>query len=98
DPDGVGSVHTAVTAASDDADIRPGFRDHSYGFRPGRSTADALRAAQEFTREGKDWVVDFDITQFFDHVNPHHPRQTGVAIDREIPPARSLGGRGGNGE
>jgi group II intron reverse transcriptase/maturase len=47
----------------------PLFSDHSYGFRPGRSAADAVRAAQEFARQGKGWVVDFDITQFFDHVN-----------------------------
>ena len=49
--------------------FEPMFSDHSYGFRPGRSAADAVRAAQEFTREGKDWVVDMDITKFFDHVN-----------------------------
>jgi RNA-directed DNA polymerase len=47
----------------------PTFSDHSFGFRPGRSVADAMRAAQEFTREGKDWVVDLDITKFFDHVS-----------------------------
>ena len=29
----------------------------------------AVRAAQRYAREGKDWVVDFDITKFFDHVN-----------------------------
>jgi RNA-directed DNA polymerase len=47
----------------------PMFSNHSYGFRPGRGVADAMRAAQEFTRQGKDWVVDMDITKFFDHVN-----------------------------
>jgi RNA-directed DNA polymerase len=26
-------------------------------------------AAQQYAREGKDWVVDMDITKFFDHVN-----------------------------
>jgi len=49
--------------------FEPLFSDHSYGFRPGRSTADAIQAAKGFAREGKDWVVDFDITKFFDHVN-----------------------------
>jgi len=49
--------------------FEPLFSDHSYGFRPGRSAADAVRAAQQFARQGKDWVVDFDITKFFDHVN-----------------------------
>ncbi len=46
----------------------PRFSEHSYGFRPGRSAADAVRAAQEYARAGKDWVVDLDITKFFDHV------------------------------
>jgi group II intron reverse transcriptase/maturase len=47
----------------------PMFSEHSYGFRPGRSAQDAVRAAQRYAQEGKDWVVDFDITKFFDHVN-----------------------------
>jgi group II intron reverse transcriptase/maturase len=46
----------------------PRFSEHSYGFRPGRKAADAVRAAQGYAREGKDWVVDLDITKFFDHV------------------------------
>ena len=47
----------------------PTFSEHSYGFRPGRSAQDAMRAAQKYAQEGKDWVVDLDITKFFDHVN-----------------------------
>ena len=47
----------------------PQFSEHSYGFRPGRSAQDAVRAAQKYAQEGKDWVVDMDITKFFDHVN-----------------------------
>ena len=47
----------------------PRFSEHSYGFRPGRSAHDAVRAAQGYARAGKDWVVDLDITKFFDHVN-----------------------------
>src|SRR5271167_3722329 len=47
----------------------PLFSQHSYGFRPGRSAQDAVRAAQGYARTGKDWVVDMDITKFFDHVN-----------------------------
>jgi RNA-directed DNA polymerase len=47
----------------------PQFSEHSYGFRPGRSAQDAMRAAQKFAQEGKDWVVDIDIAKFFDHVN-----------------------------
>ena len=47
----------------------PRFSKHSYGFRPGRSAQDAVRAAQRYAQEGKEWVVDIDITKFFDHVN-----------------------------
>jgi group II intron reverse transcriptase/maturase len=48
----------------------PTFSEHSYGFRPNRGAHEAVRAAQSYVREGKDWVVDMDITKFFDHV--HH--------------------------
>jgi group II intron reverse transcriptase/maturase len=47
----------------------PKFSEHSYGFRPGRSPQDAVRAAQKYAQGGKEWVVDIDITKFFDHVN-----------------------------
>jgi len=49
--------------------FEPQFSEHSYGFRPGRSAHDAVRAAQAYVREGKSWVVDIDISAFFDHVN-----------------------------
>ena len=49
--------------------LDPGFSEHSYGFRPGRSAHDAVQAAQRYAQGGKDWVVDLDITKFFDHVN-----------------------------
>jgi retron-type reverse transcriptase len=44
----------------------PSFSEHSYGFRPGRSAQDAVRAAQQYAQEGRDWVVDFDIAKFLD--------------------------------
>jgi group II intron reverse transcriptase/maturase len=49
--------------------FEPRFSESSYGFRPGRSAHDAVRAAQGFTREGYTHVVDIDITKFFDRVN-----------------------------
>lgn len=49
--------------------LDPAFSEHSYGFRPGRSAHDAVRAAQRYVQAGKSWVVDMDITKFFDHVN-----------------------------
>lgn len=50
--------------------FEPTFSEHSYGFRPGRSAHDAVKAAQSHVRAGKHWVVDFDISKFFDRV--HH--------------------------
>ena len=47
----------------------PTFSASSFGFRPGKSAHDAVRAAQSYVQAGKDWVVDMDITKFFDRVN-----------------------------
>lgn len=47
----------------------PHMSEHSYGYRPRRSAHDAIKAAQRYVQEGKDWVVDIDISAFFDHVN-----------------------------
>ena len=47
----------------------PTFSDHSHGFRPGRSAHDAIREAREHVREGKTWVVDVDLSSFFDRVS-----------------------------
>ena len=47
----------------------PTFSVQSFGFRPGKSAHDAVRAAQNYIQAGKDWVVDMDITKFFDRVN-----------------------------
>ena len=47
----------------------PTFSEHSYGFRPKRSAHEAVRAGQGYVQAGKDWVVDMDITKFFDRVN-----------------------------
>lgn len=49
--------------------FEPLFSEHSFGFRPGRCAHDAIKAAQTFIAEGKDWVVDIDLKSFFDVVN-----------------------------
>jgi RNA-directed DNA polymerase len=46
----------------------PAFSPHSYGFRPGRSAHQAVRAARAFVVEGYTWVVDVDLERFFDRV------------------------------
>jgi len=47
----------------------PHFSVHSYGFRPGRSAHDAVKAAQKYVLEGKEWVADIDLKSFFDQVD-----------------------------
>ena len=49
--------------------LDPGFSASSYGFRPGRSAHDALKAGSAFVEGGHDIVVDLDLEKFFDRVN-----------------------------
>ena len=46
------------------------FEDCSYGFRPGRSAHDALRAIQQHLKEGQTAVYDADLAGYFDSI-PH---------------------------
>ena len=48
----------------------PGFSASSYGFRPGRSAHQAVKAARKHVESGLRWVVDIDLEKFFDRV--HH--------------------------
>jgi RNA-directed DNA polymerase len=41
---------------------------HSYGYRPGRNAHQAVQAAQGFVRQGKCWVVDIDLKDFFNQI------------------------------
>ena len=45
------------------------FSDSSYGFRPGRKCEDAIVRALELMNDGYDWLVDMDLSKFFDNVN-----------------------------
>ena len=42
------------------------FSAHSYGFRPGRSAHQAVKAAQQHIAAGYRWVVDLDLEKFLD--------------------------------
>jgi RNA-directed DNA polymerase len=46
------------------------FAEQSYGFRPRRSTKDALRRVEELLNQAHHWVVDADIKGYFDSI-PH---------------------------
>lgn len=49
--------------------VEPTFSASSYGFRPGRSAHQAVRAARHYVQSGRTWVVDMDLEKFFDRVN-----------------------------
>jgi RNA-directed DNA polymerase len=49
--------------------LEPLFSHNSYGFRPGKSQQQAVEAAQKIVQSGKRYVVDIDLSQFFDRVN-----------------------------
>ncbi|MGC2333534.1 MAG: group II intron reverse transcriptase/maturase, partial [Candidatus Acidiferrales bacterium] len=52
------------------------FLPCSYGFRPGRSAHDALRALRNgFMEHGLRWVVDVDISKYFDSIDHTHLRR-----------------------
>ena len=46
----------------------PLFHGSSHGFRPGRSCHTAIAEARSHVDEGYEWVVDLDLTNFFDQV------------------------------
>lgn len=48
--------------------LEPLFSDSSYGFRPGRSQQQAVEAAQQIVKSGKDYTVDIDLSRFFDRI------------------------------
>jgi RNA-directed DNA polymerase len=67
--------------------FEPTFSERSYGFRPGRSAAQAVKQAQAYIGEGRRWVVDLDLEKFFDRVN-HDVLMSRVA--RRVQDARVL--------
>ena len=48
------------------------FHDDSYAYRPHRNVKLALGKVRERVRVGQDWLVDADISKFFDSI-PHKP-------------------------
>jgi RNA-directed DNA polymerase len=79
-------VQTALRSAIEPIFERD-FSDNSYGFRPGRSAKDALRRVERRLAEGQTWVVDVDITRYFDTI-PHQKLMT--EIEKKIADGRVL--------
>jgi RNA-directed DNA polymerase len=58
----------------------PTFHASSHGFRPGRSCHTAIAEACRHLEEGLEWVVDLDLSRFFDRV--HHERLLAKLAER----------------
>jgi group II intron reverse transcriptase/maturase len=67
--------------------FEPLFSEHSYGFRPERSQAQAVEAARKIVAGGKPYVVDIDLAKFFDRI--HHDRLI-ARLGQTIPDKRIL--------
>ena len=63
------------------------FSENSYGFRPNRSTHEALKRSKEIINSGYRWVVDLDLASYFDTVN--HDKLMGL-INKEIKDPRVM--------
>lgn len=49
--------------------LDPTFSNSSFGFRPGRNQHQAVLQAQAIVKTGKDFIVDIDLSKFFDRIN-----------------------------
>lgn len=63
------------------------FEDSSYGFRPNRSSKDAMTAIKGHLKEGKTEVYDADLSKYFDTI-PHDKLQ--IALKQRIADPRIL--------
>lgn len=68
--------------------MEPRFLSCSYGYRPGRGVADAVRAIARLRRQGYVWVLDADIDDFFNQV--HHATLREF-LDADLPDDSLLG-------
>lgn len=91
-PLGIPTVRDRVVQTSLRQVLEPIFEKkfcrHSYGFRPQRSGKDALREVDRRLEEGYHWVVDADMEQYFDCIDPEILLKE---VEKEVSDGRVLG-------
>ena len=63
------------------------FEESSHGFRPGRSSKEAMSAIKQHLKEGNTEVLDADLSQFFDTI-PHY--KLVIALEERISDPRMI--------
>lgn len=61
-------VHATLKRLLDPV-LTPHFSDHSFGFIAGRNQEQAVKEAQRIVQSGKQWIVDIDLSKFFDRIH-----------------------------
>jgi RNA-directed DNA polymerase len=69
--------------------LEPVFHASSYGYRPGRSAIDAVRAARQRCWR-YDWVLDVDIKAFFDSIDHELAAAAGGPATHRLPLGAAL--------
>ena len=59
------TIQQAIVMTIGDA-FEDQFSDKSYGFREGRNCQQAVQRAQKYIEDGNRWVVEMDLSKFFD--------------------------------
>jgi group II intron reverse transcriptase/maturase len=65
----------------------PEFSKRSYGFRPNRNAHQAVLQAEQYLTEGKIWVIEMDLENFFDRMNHDRLMQK---LSRKVTDKRTL--------
>lgn len=61
-------LHMAIKMALEPI-LDPKFSKNSFGFRPGKNQQQAVLQAQKIVKSGKEFIVDIDLSKFFDRIN-----------------------------
>ena len=86
-PLGIPAIYDRVCQQALQNRLEPSFEaafdDASFGYRPGRSTKDALRKIWSEIETGNEWIVDADLSNFFGERGIRTP-QPGLSLPQYV--------------